>query len=101
MTEINGYSIWICGNPDGYNDKRAFITLNFNGAQMGYISFHDPGMSFPADHVDPLGRVWMNMPSDMMPNVLDVLRNESPLYIWKPGDCGILTTSLEPSGEND
>ena len=41
----------------------------------------------------------MHLPSTMFENVLDVLRNEKPIYIYFAAGRALLATSLEPIGE--
>ena len=41
----------------------------------------------------------MHMPSTMFQNVLDVLRNEKPVYIYFVQNRAFLGTSKEPIGE--
>ena len=45
------------------------------------------------------GIISMHLPSAMFRNVLDVLRNEKPVYIYFAQGKGFLTTSMEPIGE--
>jgi hypothetical protein len=41
----------------------------------------------------------MHLPSAMFENVLDVLRNEKPVYVYFAQRRGYLSTSKEPIGE--
>jgi len=43
----------------------------------------------------------MHFPSAMLQNVLDVLRNETPVYIYFAQGRGFLSTSKEPVGEGE
>ncbi len=43
----------------------------------------------------------MHLPSAMFKNVIDVLRNESPVYIYFTAGRGFLGTSAEPIGEGE
>jgi hypothetical protein len=64
------------------------------------IRFLDPGMTFKNDS-EKFGKIFMYLPSDMFQNVLDVLRNEKPVYIRFHEGCANLTTSREPAGEEE
>ena len=101
MHEIDSYGLSVYGNQDGFQDTRTQISLNNGGTQVGFINFHDHGMNFPADSVDQFNRISMHLPSLMLHNILDILRNESPLYIDIQGSNAVLFTSLEPAGERD
>jgi hypothetical protein len=41
----------------------------------------------------------MHQPSAMFPNVLDVLRNEKPIYFYFTSGHAFLATTTEPIGE--
>jgi hypothetical protein len=43
----------------------------------------------------------MHLPSAMFENVLDVLRNEKPVYVYFAAGSGFLSTSAEPVGEEE
>ena len=43
----------------------------------------------------------MHLPSTMFENVLDILRNEKPVYIYFAQSRGFLSTSTEPVGEEE
>jgi hypothetical protein len=47
------------------------------------------------------GIIKMNLPSEMFENVVDILRNEEPVYIQFVHGHGVLQTSLEPVGEGE
>lgn len=47
------------------------------------------------------GIISMNLPSAMFENVIDVLRNEKPIYVYFAQNRGFLTTSMEPIGEEE
>jgi hypothetical protein len=64
------------------------------------MKFIDPGMFFENESL--LGDIiLMHLPSPMFQSVLDILRNENPVYIcWAQGR-GFLSTSNEPVGEGE
>jgi len=43
----------------------------------------------------------MHLPSSMFQSVLDVLRNEKPVYVYFAQNRGFLSTSKEPVGEGE
>jgi hypothetical protein len=100
-TEIKQYHILFYGGPEGYQTNRAQIALyDGNNKTVAYLRFNDPGMSFENDS-ESGGRIRMHLPSAMFENVLDVLRNEKPVYIYFAQGRGFLSTSREPIGEGE
>ena len=93
------YHILFYGGPDGYSGSRAQLALkNPDGETMGYMRFYDPSATIPADTMED-HVVLMHMPSTMFGNVLDVLRNEKPIWVYYVGGRGYLTSGNEPVGE--
>jgi hypothetical protein len=100
-TEIKKYHILFYGSPGGYQTNRAQISLyDGSGKTVAYVRFNDPGMFFENDY-ESGGRIRMHLPSAMFQNVLDVLRNEKPVYIYFAQGRGFLSTSTEPVGEEE
>lgn len=98
-TEIKDYHVLCYGSPAGYQTNRAQISVyDTTGQTAAFIRFNDPGMFFEADYVDG-GIIRMHLPSSMFANVLDVLRNESPMYIYFAQGRSFLSSSKEPIGE--
>jgi len=98
-TEIKSYHILFYGGPDGYQTNRAQIQLSdASGKAAAWLRFNDPGMTFENDYQHQ-GIIRMHLPSSMFENVLDVLRNEKPIYIYFAQNRGFLSTSKEPIGE--
>jgi hypothetical protein len=103
MEPVTRYHVLFTGTEDGYLDMRAQIALYIGTTSskvVGYIRFHDPGMPFPADSQS--GQlIIMHQPSAMFANVLDVLRNEKPIYYYFNPSVGqaFLATTVEPIGE--
>ncbi len=99
MAEIKKYHILFYGSPSGYQTNRAQITVyGTNNQPMAYLRFNDPGMFFENDYQSG-GIIRMHLPSAMFENVLDVLRNEKPMYIYFAQGRGFLSSSQEPIGE--
>jgi hypothetical protein len=98
-TEITDYHILFYGGPEGYQTNRAQISLyGADGKTAAFVRFNDPAMAFEND-VESGGIIRMHLPSTMFENVLDVLRNEKPVYIYFAQGRGFLSTSKEPVGE--
>ena len=100
-TEIKKYHVLVYGSPAGYQTNRAQIAL-YDGSNktVAYVRFNDPGMLFENDSMSG-NRIKMHLPSTMFQNVLDILRNEKPVYIYFAQGRGFLSTSKEPVGEGE
>jgi hypothetical protein len=100
-SEVKSYHILVYGSPAGYQTNRAQIALfDSTGKVNAYVRFNDPGMFFESDS-ESGGIIRMHLPSAMFENVLDILRNEEPVYIYFAQGRGFLSTSLEPVGEGE
>lgn len=98
-TEIKSYHILFYGSPAGYQTNRAQIALyDSNNKTAAFVRFNDPGMFFEDDALSG-DIIRMHLPSAMFENVLDVLRNEKPVYVYFAQGRGFLSTSKEPVGE--
>ena len=95
---VKSYSVLFYGSPSGYQTNRVQIQLSdSNGKTLAWIRFNDPGMFFENDY-ESGGIIRMHLPSTMFQNVLDVLRNEKPVYIYFVQNRAFLGTSKEPIG---
>ena len=98
---IGSYSILVYGSPSGYQTNRAQIQLkDKNGQVAAWIRFNDPGQFFEDDY-ESNGIIRMHLPSTMLESVIDVLRNEEPIYIYFASGRAFLGTSAEPIGEGE
>ena len=85
---------------------RAIIGLRRNdGSLIGGAYFHrDPSTMPNTDNQTSTGYVWCHYAWQDFPQVLDLLRNEKPVYVryvaggW---EIGAVTTSMEPVGEGE
>ena len=101
VSEVKSYHVLFYGSPAGYQTNRAQIQLSDgNRKTLAWIRFNDPGMFFENDY-ESGGIIRMHLPSAMFQNVLDVLRNEKPVYIYFAQNRGFLSTSMEPIGEEE
>ena len=98
--EVRNYHVLFYGSLEGYQTNRAQISLyGPDGKTAAFVRFNDPGMALENDYND--GIIHMHVPSAMFENVLDVLRNEKPVYIYFAQGRGFLGTSTEPVGEGE
>ena len=101
MASVTKYHVLFYGSPDGYGNNRAQIALYGSSGVLGYVRFHDDGMPFPND-TNSGGRITMHLPSAMFQNVIDVLRNESPInYYFASNHAFLGTGSTEAVGEGE
>jgi len=101
MAEVASYSLLFYGGPDGYQTNRAQIQLSgADGDTLAWLRFNDAGMFYEGDHQSD-GIIRMHLPSGMFHNVLDVLRNESPIHVYFAAGRGFLGTASEPIGEEE
>jgi hypothetical protein len=99
--KVKKYHILFYGGPNGYQTNRAQIQLSgTDGKTLAYLRFNDPDMAFESDYMSG-GIIRMHLPSTMFCNVLDVLRNEEPMYIYFAQNRGFLSTSKELVGEGE
>ena len=99
--KIGSYSVLFYGSPSGYQTNRAQIQLKDTAGKVrAWIRFNDPGQFFENDYENG-GIIRMHLPSTMFENVIDVLRNEKPVYIYFTSGRAFLGTSAEPIGEGE
>ena len=103
MSEIKNYSIRINAGPDGsLNGCRAQIYLFGNDNTMdGMINFYEQGSEIPATKNELY--IVLSMPASRLHDVVDMLRNESPVYLrWQESTKNAyLSTGQEPTGEGE
>lgn len=101
MRSVHKYQVSFDGNPKGFENQRAMISLFGEKRCHGHIHFLDPDMEFSMDSKDEEGTIHMHLPSSMFGNVIDVLRNEKPVYFFYRHDRAWLQTLLEEIDEED
>lgn len=69
---------------------------------MGSVTFHEAGATIPADS-ESGGVIRAHMPWNMFASVLDVLRNEKPIYFYRHtnGHAYLGTSGWEAVGEGE
>ncbi len=85
---------------------RAIIGLrNDSGALIGAAYFHHNATTMPvADTQKASGFISCHYLASDYPQVLDLLRNERPVYVefeMRPGNIANIRTSAEPVGEGE
>ena len=102
MAEVFHYRVLFYGGAEGYDDTRAEVFLYGEDSRerLGSIKFHDPEMQLPNDRQSG-EEITMHLRSERLKNVIDILRNESPIYFVFVDAFRIarLSTSEEPVGE--
>jgi hypothetical protein len=99
--QIASYSLLIYGGETGYVNHRAQIQLrDTSGQPIAWVRFIPPGVPFPADSEQD-GIIRMHLPDTMFQSVLDVLRQERPLFIHFAQGRGFLSSAIEPVGEEE
>jgi hypothetical protein len=98
---VEGYRVYFYGSAKGYKSTRANINLlNASGNIRAVIKFYDDGSSVGEDYQTE-DIIWMHLPASMLHSVVDVLRNEKPIFVHFAGNSAFLSTSEEPIGEGD
>ncbi len=85
---------------------RAIIGLfDDDNGTIGALYFHnDPNTMPDADHLPDTGQARSHYPIEDFPRILDILRNEKPVYYGQLSSwptMAWLRTSLEPVGEGE
>ncbi len=102
MPQVKKYQVRVWGGPDGFSSEgRARIQLSDGSTALGWIYFHAEGTSIPNDTKRANGQINMHLPSAMLESVIDLLRNESPLFFTYAWNHGVLTTGSEEIGEGE
>jgi len=100
MTMIYDYQVAFYGSTNGFHGDRARIFLyGPDRAPAGAIHFRAAGEPL-ADERDIRGVPVIDMPETMIASVIDLLRNEKPVFF--PRDqARSLRTGREPVGEGE
>jgi hypothetical protein len=96
---IETYSISL--NTGALTAERATVWLKgVGGDPLGRIQFYDDDAHGGAgDFVDRGSHPVLHLPSSRLADVLDMLRNEKPVFVGFFQDRGVLSTEEEPIGE--
>lgn len=103
FTEIQSYRIFL---DSGTQQNICFTTINLYNIDdevIGVLQFFDEEI-WP-EEPDHLSHVYLRYTTTKFPYIVDVLRNEKPLYIgyWENqyGKYGRIYTGKEPVGEGE
>jgi hypothetical protein len=95
-TQIHSYEVEVATGPE--TTRSVILLRNANGANIGRLQFHDEGDEVPKDGVHRDGKTpLLHLPYPAYGAVIDLLRNESPVFITR----GALSTNAEPVGEDE
>ena len=93
------------GGPSGSGKgKRASIYLfDEQNRTAGTIDFWDASFALPADAISEKGNITFSLHIERLENVVDMLRNESPIFIaWQESlKNAYIGTSQEQVGEGE
>lgn len=92
-------------NEVGYGYRVIMSLIGNNNTAIGAVFFHRTKDTMPAaDSKSASNYVSMHYTMDEYPQIVDLLRNEAPLYLnFVEGNFnfGSISTSKEPVGENE
>ena len=104
--QVAKYDYQIHGGPNGYQNSRAIIRLYAKtgpvatAGTLAYVHVVPEGMPIPAD-TDAAPWMRMYVPESQFQSVIDMLRNEAPVYVYYASGSGFLHTGKEPIGESE
>ena len=100
MVEFNRYRLYFYSAPQYGWDAR--VDVFKDAVNVGTMLFMKPGQVIPKN-TDINGRRTIHFPLAQFATVLDILRNEKPLYLGVVATNGIATiaTNDEPVGEGE
>ena len=108
MIEIKKYDVaYYAGgkNAAGYPYQAIIGLRNDSDALIGAAYFHHSTTTMPtADTQKASGYISCHYLAEAYPQVLDILRNEKPVYVEfevRPGNIANIRTSAEPVGEGE
>lgn len=101
QVEIAKYALSIAGSPTAGNPIPARINASGSNNERFQIRFHNSEKEIPPDKLE--GQLFVvNMPVSLLGNVVDILRNEKPVYLTRGQDGrSYLCTDLEEVGVNE
>jgi hypothetical protein len=102
---VTHYIVYFLGTP-GWPDGTVVqlrLATTVGGTTAGYVRFHQEGSVIPNDSANSTGAIYMHLPIARYVEVMDLLRNESPIYFSysSQGQRAMLATSSEPVGEGE
>lgn len=106
MAEVHRYRVVLYGASSEKPNLKAKIELyavppsgrSDAAVSIGKLKFHDGPLPPDTQEKDS---IVMNLPHDMLGQVVDLLRNESPVYFAFHEGRAVLGTGIEEIGTND
>jgi hypothetical protein len=100
---VDSYSYMIYASRNIAAEVRTVFQLNGGGVSLGYLHFMADDFVLPKSK-KLSGLYYFYYHESQLPSVIDMLRNEKPIYLIYVDDesnnCR-LTTSIEPVGEGE
>ncbi|MDX1477151.1 MAG: hypothetical protein R3301_05565 [Saprospiraceae bacterium] len=96
-SEFDNYIIYHESKPNSI--EKAVITCFMGEKTVGYIHFYDGAV--PEPEVLPTGVMRLCFHFDRLPEIINTIRYEKPLYISLYEDKSVLSTIREPVGEQE
>ena len=96
--QIDAYRFWYYGK----NEHRLYIQVFHENAYIGSLTFHKEDQR--PDNRMEAGFIHLSYAKEDYPNIIDLLRNESPIFIWYNPDNhvgGLAGDAKEPIGEGE
>jgi hypothetical protein len=105
-TEIARYSVSVTSDGDPGQRAATAYLYGATGNTIAFINFYLAGTTPPANMFrTDLGFPIINYPAATLPSVVDILRNEKPLFFtwfdYTTSRFGTIGTSREPVGETE
>jgi hypothetical protein len=105
--EISTYSVSVISDAEPNKFAATVQLFDASGKAIAFLRFYTPGSPLaPNEFRMDLGEALISYPSTALASMVDVLRNEKPLYFtwydYMPVRCfGAVGTSREPVGESE
>lgn len=106
FVDVTKYLVFVYGGPGGNAGVAASISLTIPNA-FAFLEFYPEGTPLPPNHqtTHQSGKIiyYVSYRYEQLANVLDLLRNESPIkFLYRDDNLiAYLTTSEEPIGEGE
>lgn len=99
---VESYQVWYTGTGRHYELYHVTVYLFGEEGWLGKIMFVDDGIdAMPHDREGADGEIFMFLPLGQYPYIVDLLRNEKPVYYSFNTSQAYLTTAKEPVGAGE
>ena len=96
--EIKNYTYYVFSSRNAWADS--VLLFHGDSGYLGAAFFYEADYTLPDAVKYPTGPVGLHYHRADLPILIDVLRNESPVYlIWDGGQNSRISTTSEPVGE--